>query len=109
MTDMVVSYEGALRCRARHEESGTILVTDAPRDHHGQGESFSPSDLLSVSLGSCILSIMAIAARSIDTDIPGATATVAKEMETIPNMPRRISRIAVEVRIPGTFDRRQRA
>jgi putative redox protein len=103
--ETIVSYEGNLRCRAEHAESGAIVLTDAPRDNHGRGESFSPSELLSLSLGSCILSIMGIAARSIDTDIPGATATVTKEMA---NAPRRIARIAVHVRVPGTFDQRQR-
>lgn len=105
MLETVISYEGGLRCRSTHEESGTIVVTDAPRDHHGQGESFSPSELLSLSLGSCVLSIMGIAARSMDSDIPGATATVTKEMA---NAPRRIARIAVHVRVPGDFDQRQR-
>jgi hypothetical protein len=82
------------------------VITDAPRDHYGNGESHSPSDLLSVSLGSCILSVMGIAARSMDIDIAGASATVAKHMA---NAPRRIDRIAVEVRVPGNFDEGQKA
>ena len=106
MDDTVVSYEGGLRCRAEHAESGVVVLTDAPKDNHGQGASFSPSDLLSVSLGSCILSIMGIAARSMDADIAGATATVTKHMA---NAPRRVSGISVTVRVPGDFDARQRA
>lgn len=105
MTDITVRYDGGLRCSAEHAESGTVLVTDAPRDHHGQGQGFSPSDLLSVSLGGCILSIMSIAARSMDTAITGATAIVAKEMS---DTPRRISKLEVTVRVPGEFDGRQR-
>jgi uncharacterized OsmC-like protein len=61
-----------LRCSSEHSESGVVVVT--PRDNHGNGASFSPSELLSVSLGSCILSIMGIIARSMDIDITGATA-----------------------------------
>jgi uncharacterized OsmC-like protein len=106
MLDTVVTYDGNLRCWAKHAESGAVVLTDAPKDHHGQGETFSPSELLSVSLGSCILSIMGIAARSMSIDITGATATVSKEMV---NAPRRIARIAVAVRVPGSFDDRQRA
>lgn len=106
MLETIVSYEGNLRCRSEHAESGTIVLTDAPRDNHGQGESFSPSELLSLSLGSCILSIMGIAARSMDVDIVGATAIVTKEMA---NAPRRIASIAVTVRVPGSFNERQRA
>ena len=106
MLETVVSYEGGLRCRAEHAESGTIVLTDAPKDHHGRGESFSPSELLSLSLGSCILSIMSIAAQAMGTDIVGATATVTKEMA---NAPRRIARVAVNLRVPGRFDERQRS
>ena len=103
MTDTVVAYEGKLRCRAKHDESGAILVTDARKDNHGLGKGFSPSDLLSVSLGGCILSIMSIAAQSMGIDIAGAIATVSKEMA---NAPRRIAHIAMVVRVPGLFDDR---
>ena len=106
MSEIVVSYEGGLRCRSEHAESGVIAFTDAPKDHHGQGLSFSPSELLSVSLGSCILTIMDIAAQSIGVDIAGATATISKEMA---NNPRRIAQISAIVRVPGTLDDRQRA
>ena len=106
MIETVVSYEGGLRCRAEHVESGTVVLTDAPKDHHGQGGSFSPSEMLSVSLGSCILSIMAIAAQSMGRDIAGATATIAKEMA---DAPRRIAGISVALRVPGDFNARQRA
>lgn len=106
MSQIVVSYEGGLRCRAEHPNSATVILTDAPKDHHGKGEGFSPSELLSVSLGSCILSIISIAAQAMRTEITGATATVVKEMG---NRPRRITDIGVEVRIPGSFDQGQRA
>ena len=100
MSGNTVRYEGSLRCSAEHAESGVIVVTDAPKDNHGNGMSFSPSDLLSVSLGSCVLSIMGIMARSLDIDITGATATVEKEMA---NAPRRIAKISVHVHVPGVF------
>lgn len=106
MLGTVVSYEGSLRCRSEHAASGVVVLTDAPKDNQGHGESFSPSEMLSVSLGSCILSIMGISARTMNTDIIGATATVTKEMA---NAPRRIDRIAVAVRVPGSFDDRERA
>ena len=106
MVEILVSYEGGLRSMSTHGPSGALLPTDAPKDNAGLGEGFSPSELLSVALGSCILSIMAIAARSLDCDIPGATATVSK---TMADHPRRIAAIAVELRVPGVFDARQRA
>lgn len=81
-------------------------MTDATKDHHGGGQSFSPSELLSVSLGGCVLSIMAIAARTMDRDLAGASAAVTKEMA---DAPRRIAGMAVTVRVPGAFDTRERA
>ena len=104
MSETVVHYQGGLRCRAEHAESGTVVITDAPKDNHGKGESFSPSEMLAVSLGSCILSIMAIAAQSMDLDITGATATVEKEMA---NAPRRFSRLAVTVHVPYALNEEQ--
>lgn len=106
MLDTVISYDGDLRCHAENAGSGVIVSTDAPKDHQGLGEGFSPSELLSVSLGSCILTMMGIVARSMGIDIPGATATVSKEMA---NAPRRIASIVVNVRVPGQFDEQQRA
>ncbi|MEG8038271.1 OsmC family protein [Sphingomonas sp. LR60] len=105
MTDITVAYEPPLRFRATHAEPGAVLVMDGPRELGGTGESFSPSDLLSLSLGGCILGIMAVAARSMDIDISGATAAVSKEMG---GTPRRITHLSVIVRVPGAFDERQR-
>jgi putative redox protein len=105
MAETIISYEGGLRCRSQHPGSATVVLTDAPKDHHGQGENFSPSDLLALSLGSCILSIMAIAARSMQAEITGATATVTKQMS---DAPRRITRIAVTIHVPGPFNAAQR-
>ena len=101
MSGIVVEYLGGLRCRSEHTESGVVVTTDAPKDNHGLGESFSPSDLLSVSLGSCILSMMGIAAHSLGIDIAGASATVEKEMA---NAPRRIAKIAVAVQVPHEIE-----
>ena len=45
MTSKVV-YLGDLRTECTHIQSGTKIITDAPLDNHGKGESFSPTDLL---------------------------------------------------------------
>lgn len=106
MVETVVTYAGGLRCRAVHAPSGAVVTTDAPRDGGGGGEGFSPSEMLSVSLGSCVLSMMALAARGMGLDLDGATATVAKAMA---DAPRRIAGLSVAVRVPGRFDAGQRA
>ncbi len=52
MVHLTTTYEGQLRCRAEHAPSHTTLITDAPVDNQGKGESFSPTDLVGVALGS---------------------------------------------------------
>lgn len=105
MADFVVHYEGGLRCHVTHPGNGAVLVLDASQELGGRGENFSPSDLLSVSLGGCVLSIMAMAGRVAGLELAGATATVTKEMG---NAPRRITTLAVTVRVPGRYDTAQR-
>ena len=58
MTTIDCRYTGDLHCEAVHRPSGGLLHTDAPTDHDGLGESFSPTDLLATSLGTCVLTIM---------------------------------------------------
>jgi putative redox protein len=98
MVAIQLEYEGELHCRAVHGPSGTALATDAPKDNQGRGESFSPTDLVATALGSCMLTVMGIMARSIDVDIAGATATVEKEMVNAPV--RRIERLTVKIHVP---------
>ena len=62
MVKLTSTYEGQLRCRAVHGPSGTQLVTDAPVDNHGKGESFSPTDLVATGLGVCMMTVMGIVA-----------------------------------------------
>ncbi|MEH3159297.1 MAG: OsmC family protein [Sphingomonas taxi] len=63
-----------------------------------------PGDPLAASLSGCILGIMGVAARSMDIDLTGATATVSKDMA---DTPRHIVHLAVTVRILSSFDDRQ--
>ena len=46
MHQIIVEYEGELRTRAKHLQSGNEIITDAPVDNHGKGEAFSPTDLV---------------------------------------------------------------
>jgi len=55
-------------------------VTDAPKDNQGKGEMFSPTDLLATALGSCVLTLMGIAANRLKVDLAGLRLTVEKEM-----------------------------
>ena len=93
-----VTYKGGLRTEAIHLKSGNTIITDAPVDNHGNGEAFSPTDLTVTSLGSCILTIMGIAASRKDIDINGATADIKKIMASDP---RRIARIEINITMPA--------
>lgn len=94
-----LEYTGDLRTRVVHEPSKRELVTDAPRDNHGLGEAFSPTDLLAASLAACMVTVMGIAARKEGLGIEGMTATVEKHMTTAP--PRKVARLVVAVALPG--------
>lgn len=93
-------YQGDLHCTSVHVPSKTELVTDAPVDNQGRGQSFSPTDLIATSLGTCMLTTMGIVARTLEFDLTGATATVEKEMSS--TTPRKINRLSVAIRVPRT-------
>ncbi|HEY6445010.1 MAG TPA: OsmC family protein [Acidobacteriaceae bacterium] len=98
MVSIQIEYEGELHCKAVHGPSGTVLTTDAPKDNHGRGESFSPTDLVATALGTCMLTIMGITARTLGIDVAGATATVDKAMTS--TRPRRIESLTVRIHVP---------
>ena len=98
MVAIQFEYQGDLHCTAVHGPSGTGLNTDAPTDNQGRGESFSPTDLVATALGTCMLTVMGIMARTLNIDIAGTTATVEKEMTTA--APRRIASLTVKIQVP---------
>ena len=83
MTASII-YQGDLRCKATHLQSGTVIETDAPTDNRGKGEKFSPTDLLCVSLGTCIITTIAIKARDMDIDVKSTSLEVTKHMLSEP-------------------------
>ena len=64
MATVHAKYLGDLRTEAVHLQSGNKLITDAPVDNQGKGEAFSPTDLLATAYGSCVLTIMGMAAKT---------------------------------------------
>ena len=101
MNTFEVEYDGNLRTTAIHLDSGSKINTDAPKDNHGLGEKFSPTDMLCSSLASCILTIMAIAVEKNGIDIKNTFATVKK---TMASNPRRISKIDIDLVFPRDYD-----
>jgi putative redox protein len=99
MTATII-YKGELRCSATHNQSGTVIETDAPTDNRGKGERFSPTDLLCVSLGTCIITTMGIKANDMGIDLSGTTLQVKKYML---GDPRRVGKIDVHLTFPATL------
>jgi putative redox protein len=101
MVDIYMRYDGGLHCNATHGPSSVQLATDAPRDNQGKGESFSPTDLLATSLGTCMLTTMAIAARRKGWNVDGIELHVKKEMTKQP--PRRVERLIARFTVPAAI------
>lgn len=98
MITSTLTYLGGLRTKAVHTSSNTTIFTDAPKDNHGKGELFSPTDLVATALASCILTTIGIvAARQGMTPIDDATAEVTKVMHA---EPRRIGEIHITLVFP---------
>src|SRR5690348_13087843 len=100
MVEIDIVYEGELRCEAKHAPSKTEIETDAPVDNMGKGESFSPTDLLATSLGTCMATTMGIVARKNGWNIDGIRLRVQKLMTKEP--PRKVARLNVDFTIPDT-------
>ncbi len=94
-----VTYLGELRTEAVHLQSGTKIVTDAPKDNHGKGEAFSPTDLTATSLACCMISIMGIV--SMKEGITKADGAVAKITKLMYAEPRRIGEIHITITMPA--------
>ena len=97
MHQIEIAYKSNLRTQCNHLQSGHEISTDAPVENHGNGEAFSPTDLVVTALGSCLLTIMGIAAKTHGINIDQSIARVTKIMS---KNPRRIGKIIVDIDIP---------
>ena len=87
-------YVGELRTESTHLKSSNVIITDAPTDNNGKGNAFSPTDLVTSALCSCMTTVMGICANKNQFDLPNSTAHVTKVMSS---HPRRISKIIIEI------------
>ena len=101
-----LAYQGQLRTEMQHLQSNSQVITDAPVDNRGKGEAFSPTDLVSAALASCVMTIMAIKAGDMGHETIDMEARVWK---TMASNPRRIARIQVELdlHIPEVTDQQK--
>lgn len=95
MVQININYDGGLSTTCIHSENGAMIQTDAPKDNHGQGRVFSPTDLFAASFGSCVLTLIGIQAGQLNIELTGLKAAVTKEMTKTP--PRRIAKLSLLV------------
>lgn len=99
MTAQII-YKTKLRTEAMHLQSGTTIETDAPTDNQGNGERFSPTDLVATALATCMVTTMGIKAQSMGIALDGTTADATKIMVSDP---RRIGKIIVHIKCPESL------
>jgi uncharacterized OsmC-like protein len=97
MESLKTIYKGNFSTEVTHLQSNSVIVTDAPTDNRGTGQHFGPTDLFAASFGSCMLTIMGIAAQTHGFNIDGTTVKTTKIMA---DKPRRIGEIIVEITFP---------
>ncbi|MFY8128655.1 MAG: OsmC family protein [Chitinophagaceae bacterium] len=102
MTSTVV-YKGNLITELTHLQSGSTILNEPPTDNHGKGEHFSPTDLFATSLGSCMITTMALRAKlgNMELDFDGTKAEITKIMST--DAPRRIIEIKCHLYFTDNF------
>ena len=81
-----VEYVGGLRTEATHLKSANKITTDAPIDNLGKGEAFSPTDLVSAALSSCMMTIMGQVAEREGIVLNGLKSEVTKVMVANPKL-----------------------
>ncbi|MFT6111444.1 MAG: putative OsmC-like protein [Bacteroidia bacterium] len=100
-----VSYQGKLRTVCTHLKSRSSIETDAPVDNNGNGERFSPTDLVATALASCMITVMGIRAQLSGIPFETVVASVQKSMGI---SPRRITEIKVEIVVYDSWSDKQR-
>ncbi len=105
-TEIRTEYLGDDKVRLTHGPTGETIITDLPPDNGGKGRAFSPTDLFTASLSSCILTIMAKVAEREGVPFAGASIDIVKEMS---ESPRRVARFAGRVKLPPGLSDAQRS
>lgn len=98
-------YQGKKKVELLHVESGSKIVTDAPRDNSGDGSKFSPTDLLAAAFGSCVMTTIAIVAERGGISVDGMHMSVEKNMQ---QDPRRIGSLPLELHLPEHLQSHER-
>jgi uncharacterized OsmC-like protein len=98
MATSTVEYLGGLSTKCTHIKSGKTIITDAPIDNNGKGDSFSPTDLVATAYASCMITIIGIYCEKNDIDFTHCNAEVIKEMSSAP---RAIGKLSIHLNFKG--------
>jgi putative redox protein len=98
MVKMKVIYEGELHTAVVHEPTGKMIHTDAPKEIGGEGETFSPTDLLAAAYASCIATTIGVYGRKRGWDLKGMAVEIEKKMSV--EKPRRITDLLAWIDFP---------
>lgn len=100
------SYVGNLRCQVEQLASGSRLETDAPKDNQGKGELFSPTDLFTASLGTRMVTMITIRAKTKNIDLENVDFEVKKVMHP---SPRKVATIRLKIKMSSKLTLEQRS
>ena len=100
--EVVIDCQGDLQCQAIHGPSQDRLQTDAPRDNGGEGNHFSPTDLVAAAFGTCAGTTMDLVGKRNGIQIAGTRIQVIKEMVADPK--RRIGRLVTDIHFPKSLE-----
>lgn len=104
MKTIKAEYSGKLRCKAAHEISGEVVITDAHKDDTSKG--FTPPELFALSFLTCVATMMGYEAEALKLDISGMKMEVGFDMSK--GLPRRIAKVNAELWVPCQADDHQK-
>ena len=91
-----------MHAEAKHSLSGSVIYTDAPQDHDGDGKDFAPTDLLASALGTCIITIMGIEAKRRGWELGEINLNIYKTMTS--EGPRKIKALVLDIFMPSQLE-----
>ncbi|MBF0784241.1 OsmC family peroxiredoxin [Muribacter muris] len=95
-----IAYQGQLRMKTTHLANGQTIITDAGKNVGGKGENISPADLLTSTLASCAMTIMALRAEQLGADFSGCYAETSKEVDM---QQFRVTKICINFHLKAEF------
>jgi putative redox protein len=101
---VITVHDGFQHCTAKRQPDGNTVAMDCP--YTGNGEEFSPTNMVEAALGGCMLISMGTLAMRSNLDISGARIEVKISMTDKPRM--RFGAINIFVAMPQGLSERDR-